>query len=304
MNILVTGSSGLIGSALVPFLRKEGHVAARLLRTKPSEEVAQQGFLPWDPEAGKLEIAGLHHMNAIVHLAGVNIAGSRWTAKHKARVRDSRVKSTRLLCETLTQLPTPRKLEVLVCASGSGYYGDRGDELLTEDSSPGKGFLAEVCGEWEAAAKPTAEKGIRVVHLRFGMVLSREGGALAKMLPPFRLGLGGKVGSGRQYWPWIALDDVLGIILYAIHNGSLRGPVNAVAPDAATNLEFTKALGRVLGRPTIFPMPAFAARLAFGEMADELLLSSQRLQPAKLLASGYAFQYPKLEDALQHVLGK
>ncbi len=298
MTILVTGASGLIGSALIPVLTREGHRVIRLVRAEPKPGEAA---IRWDPEAGTLEMAGLTGLDAVVHLAGENIAG-RWTAGKKARIRDSRVKGTRLLSESLARLPEPPN--VLVCASATGYYGDRGEEILHEESAPGSGFLAEVCREWEAAADLAVQRGIRVVHLRFGLVLSPKGGALAKMLLPFRLGVGGIVGRGSQYWSWIALDDAVSAIHHALFTDTLRGPVNAVAPHPVTNREFTKTLGRVLGRPTPFPMPAFAARLAFGEMADALLLASARVEPAKLLATGYRFRHPELEGALRHLLGK
>jgi uncharacterized protein (TIGR01777 family) len=236
-----------------------------------------------------------------VHLAGENIAKGRWNARKKARIRDSRVNGTRLLSEALTRLSKPPA--VMVCASAIGYYGDRGDEVLREESASGSGFLAEVCRQWEAAAEPARKRGIRVVHLRIGVVLSPEGGALAQMLFPFRMGLGGKLGSGRQYFSWIAIDDLVTVIAHALTNDTLQGPVNAVAPHPVTNLEFTRTLGRVLARPTLFPMPALAARLAFGEMADELLLSSARVEPTRLLATAYQFRHPQLEGALRHLLG-
>lgn len=298
MTILVTGSSGLIGSALIPALTREGHRVIRLVRAEPKPGEAA---IRWDPEAGAMETTGLPRLDAVVHLAGENIAG-RWTAGKKTRIRNSRVEGTRLLSESLARLPEPPN--VLVCASATGYYGDRGEELLREESAPGSGFLAEVCREWEAAADVAVQRGIRVVHLRFGLVLSPKGGALAKMLLPFRMGMGGIVGSGRQYWSWIALDDAVSAIHHALTTDTLRGPVNVVSPHPVTNREFTRTLGRVLGRPTPFPVPAFAARLAFGEMADALLLASARVEPAKLLATGYRFRHPELEGALRHLLGK
>jgi uncharacterized protein len=298
MNILVTGASGLIGSALVSNLGAAGHDVTRLVRSQPkSGEKAGH----WDPMAGTIDMSGLQGVEAVVHLAGENIA-ERWTAAKKAKIRASRVQGTQVLCEALTRLaPLPK---VLVSASAIGYYGDRGAEVLTEDSAPGSGFLAEVCRAWEAATEPAQQRGIRVVRLRFGVVLSAAGGALAKMLPPFRFGLGGVLGSGRQYMSWIALDDAVAAIHHALVTDSLQGPTNAVAPQAVTNEEFTRTLGKVLGRPTLLPMPAFAARLMFGEMADELLLASTRVQPAKLQASGYSFRYPDLEGAFRHVLGR
>lgn len=299
MKILVTGSTGLIGSALVPFLTTGGHNVVRLVRSKPKPGAAE---VYWDPGAGNIDTAGLEGLDAVVHLAGENIAAGRWTTAQKARIRDSRVRGTRLLCESLVRLAQPPK--VLVCASATGYYGDRGEEVLQEESPPGSGFLAEVCRAWEAATEPAVQRATRVVHLRIGVVLSRAGGALAKMLLPFRLGAGGTLGSGKQYWSWIALDDVVGAIHHALMTDALQGPVNVVAPHAVTNREFTKTLGSVLARPTLFPMPGFAVRLAFGEMADDLLLASTRVEPKQLLATGYAFRYPKLEDALRHLLGE
>ena len=299
IKILVSGSTGLIGSALVPFLTTDGHKVIRLIRaeTRPG-----QAAVHWDPAAGKIDSNALEGLDAVVHLAGENIAARRWTPAQKARIRDSRVQGTRLLAQSLARLQQPPT--VMVCASAIGFYGDRGEELLTEASAPGSGFLTDTCRDWEAAAQPASEKGIRVVNLRLGVVLSPGGGALAKMLLPFRLGVGGKIGSGRQYMSWIEIDDVVGVIHYALTTDELRGPVNAVAPNPVTNREFTKTLGRVLSRPTIFPMPAFAARMAFGEMADQLLLSSTRVKPARLQNSGYYFRQPRLEDALRHLLGK
>lgn len=296
MKVLVTGSTGFIGSALVTALTGAGHQVTRLVR-KP----AGAGEVRWDPASSVIDAGGLEGHDAVVHLAGENIAG-RWTPAKKQRIRSSRVDGTRLLAEALAKLS--RRPHALVCASAIGYYGDRGEEKLREDSSPGKGFLAETCVAWEAAAKPAVNAGLRVVHVRIGVVLHPAGGALKQMLLPFKLGLGGVIGSGRQYMSWIALDDLIGIFQHALANDSLRGPANAVVPNPATNREFTQTLGKVLSRPTIFPMPAFAARLAFGEMADELLLASTRVEPARLAASGYGFAYPQLEAALRHLLGK
>ena len=239
---------------------------------------------------------------AVVHLAGENIAAGRWTPARKAEIRRSRVDGTRNLCEVLARLPHPPK--VLVSASAIGLYGDRGAEILTEESAAGTGFLAEVCREWEAAAAPAARVGIRVVNLRFGMVLSPTGGALKKMLLPFKLGMGGRIGSGEQFTSWIALDDVIGAIHHVLCEESVRGAVNAVAPEPASNADFTRTLARVLRRPTLLPLPAFAARLALGEMADALLLGGARVMPARLQASGYRFRFPDLESALRHLLGR
>jgi len=298
LHILVTGSTGFVGSALVPFLAASGHRITRLVRTAPEHGIAE---VQWDPEARIIDIARLEGLDAVVHLAGENIATGRWTAEKKAKIRDSRVGGTRLLCDSLAGLKQPPK--VMVCASAIGYYGDRGDELLTEESAPGTGFLAGVCREWEAAAKPAVQKEIRVVHLRFGMVLSGAGGALARLLPPFKMGLGGVLGTGRQYIGWIAMDDLLGVIAHALTTEALQGPVNAVTPNPVTNQEFTQTLGRLLSRVTLFSMPAVAARLTFGEIADEVLLASQRVQPTRLMATGYRFRYPDLEGALRRSLG-
>lgn len=298
MNVLMTGSSGLIGSALAPFLGGRGHGVRRLRRT-PSDAADETS---WDPSDGTFANGALEGIDAVVHLAGENIAGGRWTATQKARIRESRVNGTRRLCQALAGLESPPK--VLVSASAIGFYGDRGDEILDESAPVGSGFLPEVCQEWEAATSPARDRGIRVVSLRVGIVLSPDGGALGQMLLPFKMGLGGVLGAGDQYMSWIALDDLLGIFLKGLTDGSMAGAVNAVAPGAVTNREFTKTLGSVLKRPTIFPMPAFVARLAFGEMADALLLASTRVDPRVLQNEGYAFAYPELEGALRRVLGR
>ena len=299
MNILVSGSSGLVGSALVAALTPGRHRLKRLIRSPVRDAESE---VHWDPAGGVLAPTALEGLDAVVNLAGENIASGRWTAEKKARIRDSRVNGTELLCRTLARLDRPPA--TLISASAVGYYGDRGDELLTEESPPGSGFLSDVCQEWEAATAPPAEKGIRVVLLRIGVVLTPRGGALAKMLPAFRMGLGGRIGNGRQYLSWITLDDLLGVIQYALNNEEISGPLNAVAPAPVTNHEFTKTLGRVLSRPTIFPLPAFASRLAMGEMADALLLASTRVQPARLQQAGYPFQHRSLDPALRHLLDK
>jgi uncharacterized protein (TIGR01777 family) len=294
MKVLVTGASGLVGSALLPALASAGHQAVRLSRVGGGA-----GSPAWDPETGRVD-GSLEGFDAVVHLAGESIASGRWNAGRKRRIRDSRVKGTRLLSEALAALSRPPR--ALIAASAIGFYGDRGDEALTESSAPGEGFLPSVCQEWEAACAPAAAKGIRVVNLRFGMILSPRGGALAKMLTPFKLGVGGPIGPGSQFMSWITLDDAAGIVLHALGRESLRGPVNAVAPVPSTNAGFTKALGRTLRRPAFLPMPAFAARLAFGEMADALLLSSARVLPRALEKSAYPFKHPALEEALRDIL--
>lgn len=297
MNIAVTGASGLVGSALVPFLTSEGHRVLRLVRSLLH---AQPEEVQWDPDRGIREPALLEGLDAVVHLAGANIAERRWTPEQKRLIRKSRVAGTRNLTEALLRLSAPPK--VLVCASAIGYYGDREDEVLGEESTAGTGFLAEVCKEWEKATHLAEERGVRVIHARLGIVLASQGGALAKMLPPFRLGVGGVLGDGSQYMSWIALADVVGALHHVLLSEQFGGAVNLVAPNAVTNREFTKTLGRVLRRPTWLPFPAFAVRLAFGEMADALLLASTRVEPRQLLATGYAFRYGSLDAALRHVL--
>jgi hypothetical protein len=296
MNILLTGASGLIGQALIPVLTTSGHRVTCLVR---SQRQGGDSDVYWNPAAGEIDAAKLEGFGAAVHLAGESISG-RWNAGKKLAIRESRVQGTRLLCEALARLA--RRPRVLIAASASGYYGDRGDEVLNEESEAGSSFLSQVCQEWEAATQPAASSGIRIVNLRIGFVLSSAGGGLAKMLPAFKMGVAGKIGSGRQYVSWIALDDLVQIILFAATTEKLSGPVNAVAPKPVTNLEFTKTLGRVLRRPSVFPMPALAVRIAFGQMGEELLLSSTRIEPARLLSAGYQFRFPQLEGALRHVL--
>ena len=296
MHVAVTGSRGLVGSSLVPMLTTGGHVVTPIVRHEPTE-----GDVIWDPQ-GEFHASSLVGVDAVVHLAGESIAASRWSAKVKERILTSRVRGTRVLCEGLANMPTPPK--VLVCASAIGFYGDRGEEKLNEQSVAGTGFLAEVAEQWEAATQPARDAGIRVVNLRFGVILSPKNGALAKMLLPFNLGGGGRFGSGKQYWSWISIDDVVGAIHHSIMADSLAGPVNAVAPNPVTNAEFTKTLGRVLRRPAILPVPAFAAKIALGGMAESLLLASTRVEPYELSSSGYEFRQPTLESALRHLLGR
>jgi uncharacterized protein len=293
-KVLVSGSSGLIGSALCSLLATKGHPVIRLVRKSSSSE----GEIAWDPNK-PLSTESLSGFEAVVHLAGESIVG-RWTEEKKAAIRHSRVAGTKNLVKALAE--APHRPKVFISASAIGYYGNRGQETLREDSPVGRGFLADVCREWEFATNPAADAGIRTVQTRFGVVLSPEGGALAKMLPPFRLGVGGKMGNGRQWWSWIDLQDVAGAIEHAIRDNSLCGAVNVVAPNPVTNAEFTSILASVLGRPAVFPMPAFIARMALGQMADELLLASQRVEPAKLVAAGYVFRQPNLRQSLQALL--
>ena len=296
MKILISGSSGLIGQALIPVLKDGGHSVVSLVRFKPQPGAA---MVYWDPAGGEIDTAKLEGFDAVVHLAGESVSG-RWTAAKKHAIGESRVQGTRLLCEALAK--TSQRPGVLVAASASGYYGNRGDEVLREESAPGSTFSSQLCQEWEAATKPAAALGIRVVNLRIGFVLSPAGGGLGKMLPAFRMGAGGRLGSGTQYMSWIAIDDLVQITLFAIATETLSGPVNASAPNPVRNLEFTKMLGRVLRRPAIFPVPAFVIHLVFGQMGDELLLASTRMEPARLLGAGYHFRFPQLEAALRSLL--
>jgi uncharacterized protein (TIGR01777 family) len=296
MNVLISGATGLIGSALTRELEDGAHSVIRLTRSPRGENDVR-----WDPDADTVE-GSLEGTDAVVHLAGESIAEGRWTVSKRERIMQSRKKGTRLLAEAIASLSEPPK--VMVSASAVGYYGDRGNELLREDSGPGSDFLAEVCQAWEAAADPAREAGIRVVHPRFGIVLSSQGGALGTTLPIFELGGGGRIGNGRQWWSWVALDDVVGTIHHALENDSVEGPVNVGSPNPLTNAEYTKVLGKVLNRPTIFAVPAPAIRIAIGGMADALLLASQRMEPAKLKETGYDFRYPELEGALRHLLGR
>ncbi len=296
MRVAVTGSSGLVGSALLPHLSAQGHQVIRIVR---AASTGGGSVIRWDPAVGTIELEGLADVDAVVHLAGDNIVG-RWTAQKKARILGSRVRGTRLIATTLAAMTPPPK--VLACASAIGYYGTRGEELLTETSAPGAGFLSEVCRAWEAAAEPARQRGIRVVHLRIGIVLSPAGGALGKMLLPFRLGLGGTIGGGHQWWSWVAIADVLGSITHALATDALTGPVNVAAPTPVTNRAFTKILGAELRRPTVCPVPAFVLRAALGEMADAVLLASARVVPRRLTETGYRFQHPELEGALGHLL--
>lgn len=297
MIVAVTGSTGLVGSALVAALEAAGHDVRPVVRreTKSDREIR------WDPAAGRIDAAALEGVEAVVHLAGESLVAHRWTDDFKRQIRESRTNGTQVLCDALAGLQN--KPRVLCSASAVGYYGNRGEEAVDESSPPGQGFLAGVCQAWEAATGSARDAGIRVVNLRIGVVLSPDGGALAKMLTPFKMGAGGVIGSGRQPISWIVLDDLVRAIEFVLSDTSLAGPVNAVSPQAVSNHELTKTLGQVLGRPTLFPMPAFAARLAFGEMADEMLLSGARVEPGALTAARFEWRYPQLEPALRHLLG-
>jgi uncharacterized protein len=297
LRVAVTGATGLVGSALVPALRAAGHRVDRLSRRPPQPGTTD---IQWDPAHGRLDPRALEGVDAVVHLAGESIAALRWTPSVKERIRRSRVDGTRLLAETLGRLA--RRPQVLVAVSAVGYYGDRGEAPLTEESSPGSGFLADVCRAWEAAADPARAAGIRVVHPRLGVVLAGQGGALPRMALPFRLGVGGVIGSGRQYWSWIEIGDLVRVIELCLALDTLAGPVNAVAPTPVTNRDFTRALGRVLTRPTLVPLPAFAVRLLLGEMGQALLLASARVVPRRLERAGFRFQHPGLEAALRAAL--
>ncbi len=293
MRVAVTGASGLIGSALVPALEGAGHEVVSLVRG----EEPRAGQARWDPAAGTIDVAALEGIGAIIHLAGENI-GQRWTETSRKRILDSRVEGTRLVAETAAALdPQP----VLLAASAIGFYGQQGDQELTEDSSRGEGFLGDVVVAWEAAAEPAREAGVRVVHLRQGLVLSKDGGALGRMLFPFRVGVGGRIGSGRQWWSWVAIDDVAAAYVFALEH-PLDGVYNLAAPGVVRNSEFVSALGNVLSRPTILPLPGVAVRLAFGEMGEEMLLGGQRVDSQRVRDEGYEFAYPELEGALRHVL--
>ena len=295
MKIAIAGASGLVGSALIPELENNGHDVVRLVRNSP-----RAGELEWHPNQDEIDPAMLDGFDAVINLAGESIAEGRWTEEKKKRIRDSRVHGTHLLSEGIAKLT--RKPRAFLCASATGIYGDRGDERLDEQSESGGGFLAGVCREWEKACEPAIKAGVRVVNLRFGPILARAGGMLEKMLTPFKMGLGGKIGSGKQYISWVAIDDVVAAMKLALEDESIRGPLNIVAPNPVTNERFTKALGEALSRPTVMAMPAFAARLAFGEMADEMLLVSQRVLPKRLNTAGFEFQNPDLTQALQRYI--
>jgi uncharacterized protein (TIGR01777 family) len=298
-RILISGSSGLVGSALVPMLRAGEADIVRLARPGAPSRASEQ-TVPWDP-AQPISPDAVSGFDAVIHLAGENIVG-RWTPAKRARIRDSRIPPTTYLAQAMAQ--AKQKPGVFLSASAIGYYGSRGDEVLTEDKAPGSGFTSDLAREWELATTPAAKAGIRTVQMRIGVILAAGGGALSKMLTPFKMGLGGKIGNGRQWMGWVDLRDILGAIHHLLKADSLNGAVNLVAPNPVTNAEFTKILASVVSRPAIFPMPAFAARLAFGQMADELLMASQRVTPSKLIASGYAFRFGDLRTSLKAILGR
>lgn len=295
-TIVITGASGLVGTKLTQAFEAEGKRVIRAVR----REAKSDQELSWDPLQGTIDREKLEGVDAVIHLAGAGIADRRWTESYKKKILDSRVDGTTLIAETLASLEN--KPRVFACASAIGFYGDRGDAELDESAKSGDGYLPEVCLQWERACEAAVEAGIRTVNMRIGVVLSTDGGALQKMLTPFKLGGGGVLGSGKQYFSWIELDDIVSAMQFVVDNESLSGPVNLVAPNAVTNHEFTKTLGRVLSRPTFLPMPAFAARLVFGEMADALLLASTRVVPSALTGAGFAFQHGELEPALRHIL--
>lgn len=299
MDVAVTGSHGFVGSALVPALARAGHRAIRLVRSQP----VGADELGWNPEAGTIDVAGLEGIGAVVHLAGAGIGDKRWTDARKRLILESRTTGTGLLARTLAGLT--HRPSVLVSASAIGYYGDRGDEPLDEGSAPGSDFVAGVCVQWEAATAPASEAGIRVVRTRSGVILGREGGVLPRMLLPFRLGLGGRIASGRQYMSWVSIDDEVAAILYALTNDSVTGPVNVTAPAPVTNAEFTQTLGRVLRRPTVLPTPLLPLKMRYGaELIQHLLVEGQRALPKRLQETGYQFAHPTLEEALRAVVDR
>jgi hypothetical protein len=297
-RILLSGVSGLIGTALLPSLRTNGISVVRLVRGPATGPVTGDEQIPWDP-AVPLSPAAVSGLDAVIHLAGENIFG-RWTTAKKEKIRDSRVVGTFNLSSALAQ--AEEKPRVFICGSAIGYYGNRGDESLHEESAPGAGFLAEVCQDWEEATTPAVQADIRTAHIRTGVVLSPKGGALAAMLTPFKLGLGGRIGSGKQWMSWIDIRDMVGAIHHILKNDLIQGPVNLVAPRPVMNAEFAQTLASVLSRPAIFPLPEFALKLAFGQMGEEILLGSQKVEASKLISSGYPFRYRELRASLEALL--
>ena len=299
-RVLASGVSGPIGTALLPALRAAGAQITRLVRPTSRRSSQDEATIAWDPEQ-PISASSVSGFDAVIHLAGDSIVG-RWTPEKKKSIRDSRVTGTNNLAQALAQANL--KPAVFVCSSAIGYYGNRGDEVLTEESQPGQGFLPDVCREWEQATRTAADAGIRTVQIRTGVVLSPKGGALAEMIIPFKIGVGGRIGSGKQWMSWIDVDDMVGGILHVLNTEGIRGPVNFVAPNPVTNREYTKTLASVLSRPAIFPLPALMVRLAFGEMGETVLLGSQRVQPSQLVSSGYSFHFKSLQPSLKNALSK
>ncbi|MBW2634793.1 MAG: TIGR01777 family oxidoreductase [Deltaproteobacteria bacterium] len=299
LHILMSGAGGVVGSSLIPFFTTGGHRVTRLVRRKPLKNENERF---WDPQKGILDIEDTDSFDVVIHLSGENIGQGRWSPEKKRKIIESRNKTTALIARHISRMAKPP--EVFLSASAIGFYGDRGDEVMTEENECGTDFISGVCSQWENAAIPALEKGIRVVFLRIGVVLSPVGGALQRLLPSFKMGLGGKVGSGGQYMSWISMDDLIGTVYHAINDESLSGPVNIVAPAPVSNLELTRTLGKVISRPALFTIPAWLIKLLFGEMGQEILLASTRVKPEKILAAGYRFRHPDLERALRHLLGK
>jgi uncharacterized protein len=297
MKILLSGSNGLVGSELKNDLTNKGHNVISLIRNKNHES---NSSVYWDYENKILDLDNLNEIDCVIHLAGENISAKRWTEKQKKKILESRTQSTNFLIKSISKLE--RKPHSFICSSAIGYYGNRGEEVLIEESEKGTGFLSDVCQDWERCTLPAKEAGMRVVNLRFGVVLSEKGGALKKMLLPFKFGVGGKIGTGKQYISWISIEDTIRVIDFCLKNDKINGPINVVAPNPVTNYELTKSLGKILNRPTLFPLPAFAARLVLGEMADELLLASTRVEPAILLKYGFDFKHTALDKALDKII--
>lgn len=298
MRVLVSGASGLVGKELVKSFDAKGYDVYKLVRKTPSNDKEIQ----WDPEEGKIQVDKLEGFDAMVHLSGDNLSSGRWTEDKKRKIRDSRIASTFLLTTAMQELE--KKPEVFISASAIGFYGSRGDEIMTESSEPGDNFLSWVCRDWEKAVDPATVAGVRAVNLRIGMVLSGSGGALKKMLPGFIAGMAGNLGSGNQYMSWISIQDLVNVIHFAIDNKEVKGPINCVAPEPVRNKQFTKTLAKVLSRPAVIHAPAFGLRLAFGEMADAIMLSSTRVIPERLTQLGFQFEHPTLESAFRHILRK
>jgi len=296
MRVAITGATGLVGKKIVARLEAEGHQVVKLVRGTPKNS----NEFSWNPNEGKIDAKAFDGVDAVIHLAGENIASKRWSSEQKAKIKQSRVKGTELIAQTLAGLETPP--QTLISTSAVGYYGSRGSEMLTEESTSGTGFLAAVCRDWEDATKTAEQKGIRVIHARLGVVLSKEGGALKLMLPPFLLGAGGPLGNGRQYMSWIDLDDTANAFIYMLTANGVSGAVNIVAPQPVTNADFTKTLAHVIHRPAFFFVPEFGVKAMFGEMGEECLLGSNRVSSNKLVSSGFKFSYPELETALKHEL--